>query len=757
MSRRLRVEAALAGLLLVATPAVLFAAEGAPWSVGGAPLPLALALGAAWLLWLWCALGLGAEVARRVRRGDVTSSPDDGALSRVAARIAAALLSAAALGPGILASGSTAAAEQPPAGAAASPSTSIGAGIPPAAPAAPPVVDAAASWMVAPGDSLWSIADRLVGDGESWQAIARANLGRLMDDGLIFTDPSVILPGWRLDIPPELRGAPSPASAPRPEQADAPAQPAAATAGAGILLAEVPAAWHAPTAPTRSATGSAVFATSALGIGAVLVGLLHRRRRRLGPAPEEQVAVGDADLLLAEAAEPPPLSLTEAAALLAARDGRLDRVSLLEVGPEGAHLSVRGRRRWQAEPVDLLDAEIVAAASPGTIVPLGDHEGRSLSLVVPPGCEARVAGPRASDLIAAALAAGAELSWAGLDAEEPGRLVVDERDPDLVAHDGGISVAGGPEIAGDPVPAIISDLLAAEAAPPPSLPEAGEPAAHAAVVRLLRALPDIDGLVEPLDPKRARRATEVLAYLAIHHPEPVTGDRLRSRVLGSATADAAAKTLFNVTSAARRALGRDAEGQSLLPNADRHGCYRCGERITSDVALLGWHLDQAASAEEVDLRLAHLRAGLEKIDGEPLGAVLAGWEWFSSEGHRSRLEIAVERAACELVDLALKGGLVELARHGLERAAKVVPYSEELASRAMEVAAAAGDATGLRQSFESLGLLVDELDPGSWPSPAHEARYAELLEELRRRPAQASLAAIEAAPRSTRPSAPAAL
>jgi DNA-binding SARP family transcriptional activator len=84
----------------------------------------------------------------------------------------------------------------------------------------------------------------------------------------------------------------------------------------------------------------------------------------------------------------------------------------------------------------------------------------------------------------------------------------------------------------------------------------------------------------------------------------------------------------------------------------------------------------------------------------------------------------------------------------------VLPYSEALAEAAMEVAAASGDAAELRRAFDDLGRVVEELEPGGWPTGGAEERYRQLRAEIKD---QASLAAIDAAPRSTRPSAPAAL
>ena len=56
-------------------------------------------------------------------------------------------------------------------------------------------------------------------------------------------------------------------------------------------------------------------------------------------------------------------------------------------------------------------------------------------------------------------------------------------------------------------------------------------------IKLLTVVPWIDGLQDPLPAKRARRAIELVAYLAVHHPDPISSDRLRSRVLGTHESD----------------------------------------------------------------------------------------------------------------------------------------------------------------------------------------------------------------------------
>ena len=55
--------------------------------------------------------------------------------------------------------------------------------------------------VVRPGDTLWSIAGRVLGSEARWGELWRANAGRLMADGVRFLDPDLILPGWKLRLP----------------------------------------------------------------------------------------------------------------------------------------------------------------------------------------------------------------------------------------------------------------------------------------------------------------------------------------------------------------------------------------------------------------------------------------------------------------------------------------------------------------------------------------------------------------------------
>ncbi|MFD7283663.1 hypothetical protein ACFV80_43400, partial [Streptomyces sp. NPDC059862] len=52
-----------------------------------------------------------------------------------------------------------------------------------------------------PAESLWSIAERELGDGERWRDIAALNEGRTMTDGQVFRSTGFLQPGWQLEMP----------------------------------------------------------------------------------------------------------------------------------------------------------------------------------------------------------------------------------------------------------------------------------------------------------------------------------------------------------------------------------------------------------------------------------------------------------------------------------------------------------------------------------------------------------------------------
>ncbi|MFD9411554.1 LysM peptidoglycan-binding domain-containing protein [Streptomyces sp. NPDC059989] len=72
-----------------------------------------------------------------------------------------------------------------------------------------------------PAESLWSIAEKTLGDGQRWEEIAALNENRPMPDGLTFHAERPIQPGWTLHLPADARPAQDHGAA--PHQAGSPA------------------------------------------------------------------------------------------------------------------------------------------------------------------------------------------------------------------------------------------------------------------------------------------------------------------------------------------------------------------------------------------------------------------------------------------------------------------------------------------------------------------------------------------------------
>jgi hypothetical protein len=208
----------------------------------------------------------------------------------------------------------------------------------------------------------------------------------------------------------------------------------------------------------------------------------------------------------------------------------------------------------------------------------------------------------------------------------------------------------------------------------PSLPVAA-PQASDLHVELLRADPIVQGLAEPFAPTLRRRCVEMVAYLALHRHEPVTGERLRTRVLAHADVDASQRTLANTASAVRRSLGIDAEGPRLHP-VTSSGLY-VTHGVSSDVEAFFSLVARARQLPVSDASPLCHRA-LLLIKGEPLASALRGFEWFLAEGHGARLARDGEWAALALHHTGLEKGNYELAFWAIQQGRLIDPYSDAL-------------------------------------------------------------------------------
>jgi len=784
-------------LVFGATPAVLLILVGDPLGHGlghawaqWARITMASLTGVAWVAWAACGVQLARGVITHIRRGHVG-------------------LPAGAAGPH---------------GHVSIPTVVAPLALRVAGDRQVPVAWTSA-YTVRAGDSLWRIAERALGDGADWTAIAALNLGHTMNDGRRFIDPSVIYAGWILVIPAGSSTSqanlttptttplrfPTPSSA-RPDGVSVgPVQPVVLRAPSTLDAS------HATRPAHRPAAGG-LPELLALGFGAIGCAALARRARRarlLRSAatgrPDSPVALTDlatdTGTLLARFTGLPALTAFERANCLLAGavhrsstpedlpvvravcvgtagvDFWLDRAAA--VAPEGFS-SAAGGKVWHVDHAALASPTTSEPFLP-VILPVGDDaDGTWLVPVHPGGC-LPLLGPAADALWRAARPVQEAWDWAEAvlvsdDAAvvaahlqpwapkvagtrravppvlffgDPSRLppdisevvsmvttssvrasdvtvLVDEQAasihplghtvrPHLVSPETADAVDEVMEVSGPPV-----EVTRATGDASPALPtERG-----VVEIRLLTMTPRMDGLREELPPNRARRAVELVAYLALHRPDEVTSDRLRTRVLGSSDADAASKTLFNTAAAARKALGSDQAGRPLFPPGTRTGHYRVSPSVTVDVQRAAGLAALGSSTEDPELAMAYLREALTLVEGEPLANALSGYTWWEAEGHGARAAAVLVNAACDLAALAVEAGLFDLAMWGLGQARMLDPYSEALSRVAMQVAAAAGDADRLRLEWRECQRRVDELDPGSTPSPRTERLYGELAQRV---------------------------
>ncbi|MGO8686257.1 MAG: LysM peptidoglycan-binding domain-containing protein, partial [Candidatus Dormibacteria bacterium] len=186
----------------------------------GIPTPALLYLLAlvCWVLWVYLMWSLVTEAMALIRR----SPGRRRAASRPGQVLAGALLATLFVGLQLMTSRADPPRAVTPLAAGLAPKTAITAMYHPAPPATTPgpgasLLSSSSSppadqeVQVQPGDSLWTISGREYGNPQEWTAIWGANQGQTQDNGETFTDPSVIDPGWDLEVP-----NPSPAAAAAP-------------------------------------------------------------------------------------------------------------------------------------------------------------------------------------------------------------------------------------------------------------------------------------------------------------------------------------------------------------------------------------------------------------------------------------------------------------------------------------------------------------------------------------------------------------
>ena len=476
-------------LVFAATPAVLIVIVGYPLGGGlghqwdqGARVALTGVTLVAWVAWAACCTQLTRSVVAQVRQGHISTAAGAVLTDRVAARIAAGVLSLVAIAaPLFVTSGAGASMQH-------GTTSAIGVGAPSTV-SSPRAVDlpvaaerpsVGSTYVVRPGDSLWSIAQEQLGDGGDWPALAALNLGRTMTDGLRFVDPSLIHAGWTLELPDPpgptvlpTTGTPAPAPFPvasataPPSLAPSPSPPTRTPkAGEGEIGPVRQAGSFPETTAVVAPSGSLDEAgpgrlslpeLSALGIGALACAALARRSRRMrilrqltGPdptsEPDHSPAAVDADIVLDRFTGIPALHAFEAANYrlgLAEDQGgppRRTAIRAICVGPAGVDF-------WLAEPgqpapagCDLsADGKVWHAghdafiSTTGTapflpiVLPVGEDEAGTWLIPLQPGSCLPLVGEAGGDLWRAAQRAQEAWAWSDMV------LVTD--DPTIVARE----------------------------------------------------------------------------------------------------------------------------------------------------------------------------------------------------------------------------------------------------------------------------------------------------------------------------------
>ncbi|MEC3974327.1 LysM peptidoglycan-binding domain-containing protein [Amycolatopsis sp. H20-H5] len=143
-------------------------------------------------------------------------------------------------------------------------------------------------------DSLWRVAQRCLGDGDRWPEIWKLNQGATQTDGRVLTTPSLVRPGWQLQLPAATAAVP-----PSPPAEDEPSDPPLEQPDLGDQTnpsTPVPAQPSPPVQPVSAAepgTGITLSTGAFVGLGlaalitvAMVTARLHRRRRYQPGTPE---------------------------------------------------------------------------------------------------------------------------------------------------------------------------------------------------------------------------------------------------------------------------------------------------------------------------------------------------------------------------------------------------------------------------------------------------------------------------------------
>lgn len=218
------------------------------------------------------------------------------------------------------------------------------------------------------------------------------------------------------------------------------------------------------------------------------------------------------------------------------------------------------------------------------------------------------------------------------------------------------------------------------------------------------------------DAKLSQLEISLVAYLACRGGSVPTEDILDA-VWKGALIDR--RTMFNRLSKIRPKLGG-----FVAPIAKTDSTVRLEGVVVTDLQLLQDFVERSkgeSSGEAMQL----LRAGLDLVEGPPFDGPMFEWA-YTLQLHSAALAL-IREAVLALVDLALDSGDFKLARTAVAAGLRSARLSDELYQARMRVEAAAGNPAGVREAYNELVLLLDELDGGYEPHEDTQRLLAELV------------------------------
>lgn len=211
-----------------------------------------------------------------------------------------------------------------------------------------------------------------------------------------------------------------------------------------------------------------------------------------------------------------------------------------------------------------------------------------------------------------------------------------------------------------------------------------------------------------------QRDVSLLAFVACNGGS-ATDDQVIDAVWGGKALEK--PSFYNRLSRIRSALG------GVLTSRDKHDPLVRVEGVVTDLALMTDLIARSAEESSGD-ELQMLLEALSWIEGRPFDA--AGYEWAFTHQFHSQTSELIESAALRAVELALDAADFDAAATAISQGLKALPLQEPLYRAKMRLAAESNNMAGVRETYEELVLLLDDLDDGYRPSSETDRLLLEL-------------------------------